>query len=207
MKRLLFLLFISGLFAIEISSVEITYGQPFESGDADNSTAHFLLNSEEKKSIKIKFIMSLNETSSLNYFVQYADYFNTNVDLDFSGVDFDLGIYIYDDMRTTYYNTGLQYQKHFNIKNRLVLKGSLSVGVMNKTISALGMENEETVKGFLGYGLGAGVRITDKLSIILDYQTILTNLGRDYPNVWDHFEKNTDHLYNNIELGLALNLK
>ena len=205
MKRLFFLLFVSGLFAIEISSVEITYGQPFESGDADNPTAHFLLNSEEKKSIKVKFIMFLNETSSLNYFVQYADHFNTNVISDFSGVNFDFGIY--DDMRITYYNTGLQYQKYFNIKNRLTLKGSLSIGVINQTISALEMEDEETTNGFLGYGLGVGVRVTDKLSIILDYGTIFTNLKRDYPNPWDHFEKNTDHLYDNIEVGLGLNLK
>ena len=113
-------------------------------------------------------------------------------------------------------------KKKLNIKNRLTLKGSLSIEVANETIRGLWVndednlswiealswtDNPETTKGFIGYGLGVGVKITDKLSIILDYESTFTNLEKNYPYVWDHFEENIDHLYDNIELGLALNLK
>ena len=74
MKRFLITLFISGLFSLEISSIELTYGQPFEDGDTQNDIGLFLLNCDTKASVGLSFKMPLNEKSSLKYFIQYATY-------------------------------------------------------------------------------------------------------------------------------------
>ena len=69
MKRFLFLLFVSGLFALEISSIEVTYGQPFEDGDTQNDIGIFLLNCDTKASLGLSFKMPINENSAIKYFV------------------------------------------------------------------------------------------------------------------------------------------
>ena len=191
MKRFLFLLFISGLFSLEITSIELTYGQPFEDGDTQSDIGLFLLNCDTKASIGLSFKMPLNENSAIKYFVQYATYTKEVWEND--------GNY-YDNVNLNFYNTGIKYHKDFRIKGRLAVHASPFLGVMDiKTKSDVLVEalydikEKEEMRLFWGYDLGTSIDMTDKLSLIFNYSTILTKLQ----------DKNL--LYQDIALGMGFN--
>jgi len=191
MKRFLFLLFLSGLFSLEISSIEVTYGQPFKDGDTESDIGLFLLNCDTKASIGLSFKMPLNENSAFKYFIQYATYTKDiweNED-----------IYHYN-VNLNFYNTGIKYHRNFKLKGRLSVHASPFLGVMStKTKSSILVEvlhdikEQEEMRFFWGYDLGASIDITEKKSLIFNYSTILTKLQ----------DKNL--LYQDVALGIGFN--
>jgi hypothetical protein len=191
MKRFLITLFISGLFSLEISSIELTYGQPFEDGDTQNDIGLFLLNCDTKASVGLSFKMPLNEKSSLKYFIQYATYTKDVWENDNN---------YYHNVNLNFYNTGLKYHRDFRLKGRLVLHAAPFLGIMDTRtksedlIAALvDLKEQEEMRLFWGYDLGASIDMTEKLSLIFNYSTILTDLE----------DKNL--LYQDVALGLGFN--
>ena len=116
MKRFLFLLFISKLFSLEISSIELTYGQPFKDGDTQSDIGLFLLNCDTKASVGLSFKIPLNENSAIKYFVQYATY--TKDILWENDTDYEYNVNL------NFYNTGIKYYRSFNLKGKLSLHTS-----------------------------------------------------------------------------------
>jgi len=191
MKRFLFLLFISSLFSLEISSIELTYGQPFEDGDTQSDIGIFLLNCDTKASVGLSFKMPLNENSAIKYFIQYATYTKDIWENDDN---------YYHNVNLNFYNTGIKYHRDFKLKGRLSLHASPFLGVMDtKTKSSILVEvlndikEEEEMRLFWGYDLGASINMTEKISLIFNYSTILTELQ----------DKNL--LYQDVALGIGFN--
>ena len=191
MKRFLFLLFVSGLFSLEISSIEVTYGQPFEDGDTQNDIGIFLLNCDTKASVGLSFKMPLNENSAIKYFVQYATYTKNIWENE--------GSY-HNNVNISFYNTGIKYHRDFRLKGRFALHTSPFLGIMDTRtksgalIEALhDIKEEEEMRLFWGYDLGASIDMTEKLSLILNYSTILTEL------------KDKNLLYQDTALGIEFN--
>tara|TARA_B100000029_G_scaffold375298_1_gene369661 strand:+ start:430 stop:1008 length:579 start_codon:yes stop_codon:yes gene_type:complete len=188
MKRFLLLLFLSGLFALEISSIEITYGQPFEDGDTQSDIGLFLLNCDTKASVGLSFKIPLNENSALKYFIQYATYTKDIWENDYN---------YYNNVNLNFYNTGIKYHRNFKLKGRLAVHTSPFLGVMNTRtksnilIEALhDIKEKEEMRLFWGYDLGASINMIEKISLIFNYSTILTELQ----------DKNL--LYQDLALGM-----
>ena len=206
MKRFLFLLFISGLFSIEISSIELTYGEPLEDGNTESDIGIFLLNCDTKASVNLSFKIPLNEKSSIKYFVQYATY--TKDILWENDTDYEYNVNL------NFYNTGIKHHGDFKIKGRLKVHASYSLGIMNtKTKSdALirilqDITEHEEIKPFWGYDLGASIDITEKFSLILNHSTMFMmdpSLITEF-KLFDSF-KDSKLLYQNIALGIGFNL-
>jgi len=191
MKRFLFLLFISGLFSLEITSIEVTYGQPFKDGNTQSDLGLFLLNCETQASVGLSFKIPLDENSAIKYFVQYATYTKDVWENDAN---------YYNNVNLNFYNTGIKYHRDFRLKGRLSLHVSPFLGIMDTQtksdalIEALhDIQEEEEMRLFWGYDLGAEIDMTEKLSLILNYSTILTEL------------KDKNLLYQDIALGIGFN--
>ena len=189
MKRFLFLLFISGLFSLEITSIEVTYGQPFKDGNTQSDLGLFLLNCETQASVGLSFKIPLDENSAIKYFVQYATYTKDVWENDAN---------YYNNVNLNFYNTGIKYHRDFRLKGRLSLHVSPFLGIMDTQtksdalIEALhDIQEEEEMRLFWGYDLGAEIDMTEKLSLILNYSTILTEL------------KDKNLLYQDIALGIG----
>ena len=193
MKRFLFLLFVSGLFSLEISSIEVTYGQPFEDGDTKSDIGLFLLNCDTKATLGLSFKIPLNENSAIKYFVQYATY-TKDIWENLNDNQY------YENVNLNFYNTGIKYHRDFRLKGKLTFHISPFLGVMDtktksdELIAALHDINEkEEMRLFWGYDLGSSINITKKFALILNYSTILTEL------------KDKNLLYQDLGLGIGFN--